>query len=99
MAVFQASQEAINGAAMVLFILSIPCFFIYKAHVINKQWLSWPTVEQYLSDNQKACRNGMACEKCRSRNIWQKGWTRSNDERRIHYCKTCNTTLYRTNIN
>lgn len=63
----------------------------------HQNWLSYPDVELYMSKTIKAGRNsGITCSNCGSRSIRQLGWTLRNDQRRIHTCNQCNTSLYRS---
>jgi len=58
---------------------------------------SLPTVEEYMSKFNPSQGKGLSCRNCDSHNIWDERAGRIKFSRkRIHYCKQCNTTLYRS---
>ena len=78
--------------------LVLLAYFVYDHIRSKRNYRSWPTVDEYLQRNAGEMRNGIKCIHCGAKNIWQRGWSSAEDNRRIHYCKICNTTLYRTKI-
>ena len=71
-------------------------FVIYKSIKANKNWKSWPTMEEYWRQYPNCRTNhGTRCYKCNSNYIRHHGWTKNSDNRRIHICNQCGTYLYR----
>lgn len=71
-------------------------FIIYKNIKANKNWKSWPTLEEYWKIYPQCKTNrGTICYKCNSNYIRHHGWTNKSDNRRIHVCNQCGTYLYR----
>ena len=65
--------------------------------LLDDGWSKWPTLEQYWAKYPNCRTNrGTRCHYCGSGNIWQYGWSKRSDERRIHRCNQCQRTLYRT---
>ena len=69
---------------------------IRTSNITIKNWKSWPTVDQYMENNNPTKGNGISCYKCGSRSIWEIGFGEANSHMRLHYCKQCKTNLYRT---
>lgn len=67
------------------------------ARKLERVWATWPTLELYLANNPQAkTARGPACRACNSRNIHEFRWDSKTPNLRIHRCRTCNTTLYRS---
>jgi hypothetical protein len=77
-------------------ILVLGCLGAYLG-IKHRKWLSWPTLENYLSSYPTAHVNQeIRCCNCGSNHIRQYGWATKNDARRTHQCNKCNSGLYRT---
>ena len=74
------------------------CWYWVFVLLPQKRWEKWPTVEQYMAELNPSKGKGISCYKCGSHNIWEESAKRNYSKMRIHYCKQCNTGLYRTYI-
>lgn len=82
------------GVALLL--LGLLFYYAGESDVVRK-WKTWPTLDEYIKlYPQTATNSGIACYKCRSKKIFQFGFEKRDDVKRIHKCMICNTFLYRT---
>jgi len=88
-------HEDLGALLILLSIVAIIAVLVIGAQKIT-EWESFPTVDEYLEKENPIQDSGIACSKCKSRNIWEKGFEDSSDDKRLHYCKQCKTPLYRT---
>jgi hypothetical protein len=80
-------------------IAGVVAFFAWGAMQTEKDWKSWPKVEEYMVNQNPSKGKGISCHKCGSHQIWETGFEKSDSNMRIHFCKQCKTNLYRTQRN
>lgn len=70
-----------------------------KKDKLASDWRTWPTLPEYLEQNPRArTPTGPACRHCNARHIHEYRWGEETPSLRIHRCRTCNETLYRSSI-
>ena len=79
----------------IIFLVIVIVDVKYQSRIIGN-WESWPTVDEYIENHNPTKGKGISCYKCGSHNIWEAGFHKADSDMRLHYCKQCNTYLYRT---
>lgn len=66
-------------------------------HEHLRQFRCYPTFDEYLEQHPQARNKGrVACHNCGASHIQFRGVRNAGDRRRVHFCVTCGTPLYRS---
>lgn len=88
-------MEALIIPAIV--VLAISLNFGLWLHEHLRLYRRYPTFEEYRQQHPKAQRKGrVACHNCGGTHIQFRGVRNAGDRRRVHFCVTCGTALYRS---
>lgn len=84
-------------------ILAVLSFFLIKLAfggmsflMAKKDWENYPSLDLYMNRYNPTPGRGLSCFKCTSNHFGIKHCGPKHFGLKIHYCKRCNTALYRT---
>ena len=82
------------------FVAAIAGFYLIFLHPPIALWRSYPTLDDYLRDQQGQTNptKGVSCIVCGSRSLKNWGVRGAHDRLRLHICNNCGTTLFRSKI-
>lgn len=84
---------AILGAVLPLISTSVLIYIIFQ----RRKYIGLPTFQEYLELHSKSPDDrNIYCSSCGSSSIGQWRISSPPDPRRVHFCNTCNTSLFRS---